>query len=234
MDHHALPSRIAGEIAAMIALGEIAAEAHLSTQEFAARFSVSRTPIREALSLLSERGLVEQRPNRGYFVCSLSPRARSKAAQAPSWTSAPSAYHQLAEDWLRDEVPSEVTENHLRQRYQLTKTQVSAMLTRGAAEGWIERKAGYGWRLLPVAKTAEAQEQLYRMRLLLEPAGLLEPTFAFDRPVAERLRETLQSILDRGSEAVAGRQAACGRCRIPRRVDAHEWQSVHASGVGPG
>lgn len=201
MDSNALPARIAGELAELIALGEIDAETHLNTQDFAVRFSVSRTPVREALNILCVQGLVEQRPNRGYFVRPLSPRAKSQAAKGATSSSAPSAYHQLAEDWLRDEIPSEVGENYLRQRYRLTKAQVTAILTRGAAEGWIERKAGYGWRLLPVAKTAEAQEQLYRMRLLLEPAGLLEPTFAFDRPVAERLRDTLQAVLDHGSQA---------------------------------
>ena len=72
---------------------------------------------------------------------------------------APPAYYRLAEDWLRDAVPSEATEQFLRERYDLTKGQLAAILNRAAGEGWMERKAGYGWRILPVAKTPDALEQ---------------------------------------------------------------------------
>ncbi len=119
MDHHALPSRIAAEIAALIALGDIAAEAHLSTQEFANRFEVSRTPVREALNLLSSGVWSSSGRTAAISSSTLTPRARRRRAQAPSRTSAPSAYYQLAEDWLRDAVPAEVTENLLLERYQL-------------------------------------------------------------------------------------------------------------------
>jgi DNA-binding GntR family transcriptional regulator len=197
MDDHALSARIAGEIMQLISVGELAPDSHLSTQKLADRFKVSRTPVREALQQLADRGVLEQRLNRGYFTRKRSQRSKLKAARdrfAP--TDSPSAYYRLAEDWLRDDVPGDVTEQFLRERYDLTKGQLSAILNRGTSEGWIERKAGYGWRLLPVAKTPEAFEQIYRFRLVIEPAALLEPTFQLNRPAAERMRATLQSMLD--------------------------------------
>src|SRR5262249_17438655 len=87
-----------------------------------------------------------------------------------------------------------------RHRYGLTKGQLAVILNRAASEGWVERKAGYGWRILSVAKTPEALEQVYRFRLLVEPAGLLEPTFLLDRPAAERFRSTFLIMLDKAIE----------------------------------
>jgi DNA-binding GntR family transcriptional regulator len=198
MSQDALPSRIAAEIATMIIAGDLAAEDHLTTQSLSERFAVSRTPVRGALMLLEQQGLVLQRPNRGYFVKPLTAKARSAAVKAASHgdRDGPRAYYALAEDWLRDEVPEEVTESFLLQRYGISRSELAVVLQRGAAEGWIERKPGYGLHLLPVAKTPEAQEQLYRMRLLLEPAAFLEPTFVLDRPTIARLTETLERIRD--------------------------------------
>src|SRR5262249_47047869 len=86
-------------------------------------------------------------------------------------------------------------EQFLRERYKLTRSQLTNVLGRAASEGWIERKPGYGWRLLPVAKTPEAQEQVYRFRLIVEPAGLLEPTFRIDHDVVRRFQATMQAML---------------------------------------
>jgi DNA-binding GntR family transcriptional regulator len=199
MDTDGLPSRIAGEIATLIVSGDLPAEAKLNTQRLAERFAVSRTPVRAALDLLETRGLVRQQTNRGYFVAPLTARSRARAmvsSAAGGARDVPKAYFTLAEDWLRDTVPEDVTESFLLERYRLSRAELSSVLTRAAAEGWIERKAGYGWRLLPVAKTPEAQDQLYRMRLILEPAAFLEPTFALDHAALERIKSELERVRD--------------------------------------
>lgn len=51
----------------------------LSEQEVAARFGVSRQPVREAFIKLSEAGLVEIRPSRGTFVKKISVREVANA-----------------------------------------------------------------------------------------------------------------------------------------------------------
>jgi GntR family transcriptional regulator of vanillate catabolism len=52
----------------MIMSGELAGGERLLEIQLSAQLQVSRTPIREALIILSEDGLVEYRPNRGYVV----------------------------------------------------------------------------------------------------------------------------------------------------------------------
>ncbi|MEM9014506.1 MAG: GntR family transcriptional regulator [Pseudomonadota bacterium] len=60
--------RIVKEIEAEIISGRRAPGSHLNEQEIADRFSVSRTPVREAMRHLSSAGLVDVLPRRGAFV----------------------------------------------------------------------------------------------------------------------------------------------------------------------
>lgn len=62
---------VARRIGQAILSGEIAPGARLREEILAKQFSVSRTPVREALILLSASGLVEVEPNRGATVLRL-------------------------------------------------------------------------------------------------------------------------------------------------------------------
>jgi len=57
-----------------VATGKLLPGTHLDEIELAKRFGVSRTPIREALSLLAGEGLVEIRPRRGAVVAQVTPQ----------------------------------------------------------------------------------------------------------------------------------------------------------------
>lgn len=60
--------RIADDLEGLIFDGTFADGDRLDEVQLAARFSVSRTPVREALQRLAQSGLVEQFPRRGVFV----------------------------------------------------------------------------------------------------------------------------------------------------------------------
>ena len=66
-------SALADDIRELVLGGEIQPGAKLDEQALAARFQVSRTPVREALRQLASTGLIELRPNRGAYVTSLTP-----------------------------------------------------------------------------------------------------------------------------------------------------------------
>jgi DNA-binding GntR family transcriptional regulator len=55
----------------LMAQGALPPGIHLRQEELAARFKVSRSPIREALKLLVAEGSVTHDHNRGYFIASL-------------------------------------------------------------------------------------------------------------------------------------------------------------------
>jgi DNA-binding GntR family transcriptional regulator len=196
MPRTSLVAGIANEIQEMIRTGGISAGSHLSAQKLADQFDVSRSPVRQAMELLARKGMLEQRENRGFFARSLSAKHR-RSGPAPS---APllkesKAYQKVADDWLADRIPAEVTEQFVRRRYHLTKAELTELFLRASREGWVERKHGYGWRFLPVAKTPESFEQIYRFRMLIEPAAMLEPAFRIDPKVLAEQRRIQEGML---------------------------------------
>lgn len=66
-----LVDRLTQELADAIADGVLAPGVKLDEQALAARFGVSRTPVRETLSRLASSGLVEKRPHRGVVVANV-------------------------------------------------------------------------------------------------------------------------------------------------------------------
>ena len=69
-----LSEQLREAIEEQIATGQLLPGSHLDEVELATRFNVSRTPIREALSLLLGEGLIENRPRRGAVVARVSPQ----------------------------------------------------------------------------------------------------------------------------------------------------------------
>jgi DNA-binding GntR family transcriptional regulator len=66
-----LPTRagaVAERLRELIRSGELAPGTHLRQDEFAARFGVSTTPVREAFASLEREGLVRRHPHRGVVV----------------------------------------------------------------------------------------------------------------------------------------------------------------------
>jgi DNA-binding GntR family transcriptional regulator len=91
-------------------------------------------------------------------------------------------YLRIADDRLSGRLPTRITESELLRRYGLTRARLARLLRRMAQEGWVERLPGHGWAFLPVLTSLEAYEDSYRFRLVIEPAALLEPRWALDRP----------------------------------------------------
>jgi len=72
LDRRTLAQRLVDELRQAIYDGDLAPGTRLQEAELAARFGVSRTPLREALKLLTSDGLVEIAANRGARVTELS------------------------------------------------------------------------------------------------------------------------------------------------------------------
>lgn len=158
-------------------------------------YRVSRTPVREAMSLLEDEGFLVRQENCGYFV---------GEAAVSSVTAALGTYldptdddcHRLADAWLMNRLPEVITEHSLKQHFGWANSRVNDVLVRAAREGWAERKEGYGWRFLPVAKTLEAFDEIYRFRMAIEPAALLELSFELDREIVDKQRRIQEGMLD--------------------------------------
>jgi DNA-binding GntR family transcriptional regulator len=163
---------------------------HLSAQQLADMFGASRTPVNHALRLLVERGVLSHEPRRGYFVS-----VRAPGGAAPAVDEVEAAYRSIARDRLSGALPDEVNETMLRQRYGLTKSQLQMLLSRVVQEGWIERRAGYGWAFTEMLTTRAALAETFRLRLVLEPASLLEPGYRLDPALAAECRKNEMAML---------------------------------------
>lgn len=201
-----LTERISDKIIGMIDGGTLAPGAHLSVPKLAENFDVSRSPVREALLFLEYRGVLNQKLNRGFFVNDDYQPQKSTSTARTTESDLPKEYYQLAEDWLQDKIESEVTEQFLLKTYDISKTQLTVILGRGMSEGWVERKQGYGWRFLPVAKTKLALEQIYNFRMVIEPMAILEPHYKAPQDKISELKKELQMLLDTGIEKLSPAQ----------------------------
>jgi DNA-binding GntR family transcriptional regulator len=66
------PAGVLEQLRALILTGEYGPDERLVEEQLAERLGVSRTPVRQALTMLEAEGLVEIAPNRGATVCSFS------------------------------------------------------------------------------------------------------------------------------------------------------------------
>ena len=176
--------------------------AHLPAQLLADRFNVSRSPVVQALKILTRKAILTHQPNQGFYVAAAGvPKSAELGLTKGSRLT--TAYFRMVDDRLHGVLSDQTSERALRQRYDLTVGEVGELLNRAAQEGWAERRPGYGWMFAPVLTTPMALEQSYRLRIALEPACLMEPTFSLPRAVAERARREEERMLSGEIEALS-------------------------------
>lgn len=197
-----LTSRIETGIRAYLREESPAVGERLTERFLAERLRVSRSPVRKALQELQREGTVARTDAGAYIV------ARTGHDIAlPQGSAEPAddgAYMQIAADRLDGVLPERVTESGLMRRYKLTRSQVSQLLLRISAEGWISPLPGYGWEFLPVLTSVKSYRDSYHFRLIVEPAAILEDTFALDREgIRERVDEQ-QELVDGKIWSISG------------------------------
>jgi DNA-binding GntR family transcriptional regulator len=173
---------------------------HLRAQVLADRFNVSRSPVNDALALLASKGLLRREPNRGYFLAKTLDAKMEKKLSKDSNDKVGSTYFQIAEDLLKGILPLEISESLIRDKYELTAAQLKTVLNRIAQEGWAQRKPGYGWEFSSMLTTPDSLLQSYRLRLAVEPAALLEPTYHLEPEILNKCRVAEYHLLDGGIE----------------------------------
>lgn len=189
-----ITQEVAARIVEHIGIEQLAPGTHMAAQSLADRLDVSRSPVTQALRLLSDKGVVVHEPNRGYFLTGARPSS-AEALGLSDDDALKSVYFRIAEDRLRGELEDQVSESHLRERYGLTRSELSTLLNRISREGWAERRRGYGWSFSPILTTAEALDQTYRLRMALEPKALVEPSFHLPESVIARWRGVEERLL---------------------------------------
>ncbi|MFE1954574.1 GntR family transcriptional regulator [Streptomyces sp. NPDC059524] len=191
-----LTRKTADRIAEHISSSGLAKGTRLVERTLAELLKVSRSPVRRALHLLEQEGVVEPAERGGYTVALTGAEIRETPAHTPAQDPLEDVYLRIAADRLDGNLPDRITENALARRYELQPGHLTHVLRRIAVEGWIERLPGYGWEFQPMLTTMTAYEDSYRFRLTIEPAAILEPGFVLDRTALEQVRAQQQRLVD--------------------------------------
>ena len=214
-----LGEQLAGKIEQLIVEEAVEPGTPLVERSLAERFMVSRSPVREALRLLAERGTLGPRPEGGYVVRTR-PQALPFTLGFESEPPEEATYLRIGEDRLAGVLPERVSENDLMRRYGLTKAQLGAILRRIVNEGWIERLPGHGWQFLPILTSGETYDQAYRFRILIESAALHEPGFRVDEVGLRKCLAEQQALIDGAVEWASPAQLFDANTRLHETIAA--------------
>ncbi|MGY0575385.1 GntR family transcriptional regulator [Bradyrhizobium sp. RDM12] len=134
-------------------------------------------------------------PHRG-FVLAKSPTSGAAKPALAAIRHSEQIYATIAGDVFASRLPTDVTEAELMRRYDLSRAELQRLLDRIAAEGWIARLPGYGWRFAETLSSPEAQAKAMAFRAVIEPAAIAQPDFMLPQEVIARLRERQRRILE--------------------------------------
>ncbi|MBN3724529.1 GntR family transcriptional regulator [Burkholderia sp. Ac-20379] len=200
----ALADVLATNIHQHITRSGIAPGTRLPERLLAERFNVSRSPVREALKRLAAQAVVEAHPDGGYAVAEgVEAVSDAEVTEVENADASEQTYLAIAEDRLAGKLEDRVTENELMRRYGITRAHLNAVLRRMVQEGWIERRPGHGWQFQSVLTSSETYRQGYRYRLLIEAAGILEPTFSLERDALLRCRAEQEALANGGARTAS-------------------------------
>jgi DNA-binding GntR family transcriptional regulator len=188
-----LQQDLAERIVQLVNEGELAVGSLLNENSLARRLAVSRTPVRGALQHLENQGIVARRPNRGVELIAKPPVASTTQSSDDDeeWLV------RIARDHRNGELAEEISEIEIMRRYSLNRPTVQRVLSRLAELEMVERKSGYGWRFLTGSRDAAIRNESYRFRILLEPMGILEPSFHIEAAWIKAMRRRHEETLER-------------------------------------
>lgn len=178
-----LARRICDEVVQM----NLMAGDHVTEMALADSLGVSRSPVRAALQLLAQHGVLEHRRNHGYF---LTTDARSLDGFPLERTASPdnALYLAILDDRLAGRLPDRFMQVDLVRRYSVPESRVVSVLSQLREEGLVRRNPGRGWSFEPAINSQRALSQSYAFRLIVEPAALAQPGLSVDRAALQRSR----------------------------------------------
>lgn len=167
---------------------------HVTEMAMAESLGVSRSPVRAALRVLAQNGVLEHRRNQGYFLTTDARRLDGLPIQRTS-TPDNALYMAIIDDRLAGRLPERVTQVELVRRYSVPESRVVAILSRLREESLVRRNPGRGWSFEPAINSRQALAQSYAFRRTIEPAGLTQPGLSIDKAALTRSRLRHHEVL---------------------------------------
>jgi len=179
--------RLANQILDLVRDAKFELGHRLREQHLADLLSVSRTPVRSALKLLAEQGVVETQKHQGFVLAKPYDELHRIEIEIPA-TVDQELYERLVRDRLAGDIQNSLTQSAIADRYGVDRVALLRTLSRLAAAGLVARNRGHGWPFLPMLDSRIALRGSYDFRRTLEPMGILLETFKADPAALERCR----------------------------------------------
>lgn len=180
-------SELASRVALSLATAGYPTGYRITENQLTAEFRVSRSPIRAVMRFLAEKGFLEHM-DKGYFIPESMPNRDVVDAVIPK-SSDQELYDKIARERAQDKLSEQFSEAEFMRRYGVPRSQLIRVLNRLSLDGIVEPSAGHGWRFLPTLNKEIMYRDSYRFRMMIEPLGILEPTFRVDVAVLKKLRD---------------------------------------------
>lgn len=177
----------------------------LKEQWLAGKLAVSRSPVRAALRLLADRGVVTAVPNQGCFLARSSAELGGELNEIPP-TEEEQLYVAITRDRFANRIERNINVTELGRRYGVSRSMIGRVLARLADEGIVERETGRGWSFIPALDNPHVYEESYNFRMLVEPAAILDPGFRPDPIRFTEIRRQHEEFLDGQVRTVPFRQ----------------------------
>lgn len=218
LDKSPLYLRIRDVLAQAISAGRLPKGALLLEGPVATLFASTRTPVRQALALLEEGGMIRRFDGRGFLVgqgrsgpkrVALTPDMLGLSEEAPGLRKAP-GWEAIYESLEREMVHLSVFGRHRINEVELARArgvgrQVARdALTRLEALGIVEKDERMRWTLVPLDESR--MRDLHDIRVALEPVALMQAAPfippAERRMMSDRLEEALAAYPDLSVQAM--------------------------------
>jgi DNA-binding GntR family transcriptional regulator len=180
--------------------------AHLKEQDLANAMGVSRTPIRKALALLAEAGVVEARRHRGFFLQAPASDLMFAAVELPVTTDR-QLFDCIAMDRLDGNLPDSFLEEEIVRRYRVSRRMIKRVLAELREENVIVAVPPGRYRFSETLSTAQSSDDSYAFRLSLEPQIPLLERFSPSPEAIRRCRDEHLQFLDMDQERRTNRMA---------------------------
>jgi len=162
---------------------------HLVELDLCRQFDVSRTPVRGALRLLADQGLVDSRANRGYVLRDSIKEVPELDIANPEEEEDRRLFIAIAEARNSGALPDQCSQQEILRIFDAKLPTALRVLRQLADLGMVERKPGNGWSFAQLINSADSRADSYAFRSIIEPAGLIEPSFVLDSDWLERSRD---------------------------------------------
>lgn len=189
MDSHRNQNRylLANRIIELARASRFQADYHLREQQLADMLQVSRTPIRAALTLLEEEGVVEARRNKGFFM-KLGAEELGRAEVEIPTSPQQDLYASIVDDRLSGNLGETIGQTEILRRYGVERNVVQKTLAALSTDGLLTRGPGRNWTFQPTLDSESALDESYEFRGVVEPAGILMDSFRAHPAALEHIR----------------------------------------------